>query len=480
MTKSRIPIIVAGTTIALAVTLASNAATGPAAPPPPKPGPPPASPPPPAQNPPAQPPPDPPNGQSFPDPTGENQTVSLTGPVPASDPFFTPLGTNGRACVTCHAPQTGWTVTPQSIQARFAATDGTDPIFRTVDGSNSPLDSVATVQERESAYSMLLTRGVIRIGLPIPSGAQFTLAGVDDPYHFASASELSLFRRPLPATDLRFLSDVMWDGRETATGATIPADLAHQAIDAALTHEQAIASPSTSVVNQIVAFESGLYSAQSFDNTAGSLSAAPATGGPAALSTQPFSIGVNDPATAAFNPHVFSLYAGWSGTAAKPTPTVDQQESIARGEAIFNTRSFTVENVPGFNDVLKKPIVTATCSTCHNSPNAGSHSTALYVDLGLVDAARRTPDLPLYTLKEKSTGDIRQVTDPGRALVTGQWADIGKFAVPTLRDLAARAPYFHDGSAPATADVIDFYNTRFDIGLSAQDREDLRNFLNSL
>ena len=61
---------------------------------------------------------------------------------------------------------------------------------------------------------MLLNKGVIRVGLPIPQSAEFELIAVDDPYHFASAAELSLFRRPLPGTNVRFVSAVMWDGRE--------------------------------------------------------------------------------------------------------------------------------------------------------------------------------------------------------------------------------------------------------------------------
>ena len=86
-------------------------------------------------------------------------------------------------------------------------------------------------EQSAAAYSMLLHRAVFRIGLPVPSGAEFTLAAVDDPYHYASAAELSLFRRPLPATNLRFLSSTMWDGREPS--------LAQQAIDATLGHAQA-------------------------------------------------------------------------------------------------------------------------------------------------------------------------------------------------------------------------------------------------
>lgn len=71
------------------------------------------------------------------------------------------------------------------------------------------------MKARQAAYSTLLERGVIRVGLPIPANAEFDLIAVDDPYKFASAAQLSLFRRPLPSTNLRSLTTVMWDGRES-------------------------------------------------------------------------------------------------------------------------------------------------------------------------------------------------------------------------------------------------------------------------
>ena len=73
-----------------------------------------------------------------------------------------------------------------------------------------------------------------------------------------------------------------------------------------------------------------------------------------------------------------------------------------------------------------------------------------------------------------------QVTDPGRAMITGKWRDVGKFKGPILRALAARPPYFHDGSAATLADVVDFYQTRFGIGLSEREKADLLAFLRSL
>jgi len=102
------------------------------------------------------------------------------------------------------------------------------------------------------------------------------------------------------------------------------------------------------------------------------------------------------------------------------------------------------------------------------------------LDIGVADASRRTPDLPLYTLRNKATGEQVRTTDPGRALITGRWQDIGRFKGPTLRALAARAPYFHNGSAKDLDEVVRFYDERFGIGFTEQERADLVAFLKAL
>jgi cytochrome c peroxidase len=102
------------------------------------------------------------------------------------------------------------------------------------------------------------------------------------------------------------------------------------------------------------------------------------------------------------------------------------------------------------------------------------------LNIGVSDASRRTADLPLYTLRNKVTGETTQTTDPGRALISGAWGDIGKFKGPILRGVAARPPYFHNGSAATLEDVIDFYDTRFSIGFTAQEKADLVAFLRTL
>ena len=385
-----------------------------------------------------------------PDPSGDGATVFANGDDPAN-PFFASLGTNGRACASCHDALAGWSVTPQSLAARFAQSAGADPVFRPVDGAVSPTADVSTPAARMSAYALLLARGVFRIGRPIPDGAEFTLVAVDDPYGFASAAELSLFRRPMPSTNLRFNATIMWDGREPT--------LAQQATDATLGHAQATAAPADQIA-AIVTFESGLFTAQTYDNGAGDLTLA--HGGPLALSTQPYTPGAIDPQA------TFTLYGAWAND---PNP---RRAAIARGELLFNTRPFQIHGVGGMPDRQ------VTCSTCHDTPNVGSHSSPLPLDIGVSDAARRAPTLPLYTLRNLATNTTIQTTDPGLALTTGKWADIGRFEVPGLRGLAMRPPYFHSGLAATLQDVVGFYDTRFGIHLAPNERADLVAFLSAL
>src|SRR5205823_11508966 len=119
------------------------------------------------------------------------------------------------------------------------------------------------------------------------------------------------------------------------------------------------------------------------------------------------------------------------------------------------------------------------CTVCHDSPNAGDHSVKAPLNLGMADPIR-APYLPVYTLRNLSTHETVQTTDPGRAMISGKWKDIGKFKGPILRALAARAPYFHNGSAIDLAAVVDFYDQRFGIGFTDEEKEDLIAFLRTL
>jgi len=441
--------------------------------------------------------------------SGVAATISTNGFVDRRNPFFRELGMNGRSCVSCHQPQEGWTITPAGLRERFDRTQGTDPVFRLIDGANSPLADVSTRQARERAYSMLLTKGLIRIGIAIPGSAEFELVAADDPYGFASAAELSLFRRPLASTNLRFLSTVMWDGRETfrdaastdclfgttSCFATLRFDLADQSNSATMGHAQGTVPLTPEQRTAIVDFELGLFTAQQHDDSAGRLGVSGANGGPTFLSDVVSYFGINDTLVgdyrshASFTPTVMTLYQGWQSyledsrhadPERRDRGVAVARRAVARGEALFNSKPIVIRGVKGLNDDLQLPAIVGTCTTCHNTPNAGNHSVPLPLDLGLTDASRRTPDMPLYTLRNKVTGATVQTTDPGRALITGKWNDIGRFKGPTLRALATRAPYFHNGSAKDLNEAVRFYNDRFGIGFTDQERDDLVAFLKAL
>jgi hypothetical protein len=422
--------------------------------------------------------------------------TSGNGQIDTSGPFFQSLGTNGRSCFSCHRPDQGWSISADAMKLLFALTAGKDPVFRPVDGSVCDQGiNTSTLAGRIQAYRLLTSRGLIRIAIDVPANADFRVVSVQNPYGCNSKSTLSMYRRPLPSTNLKFLTTVMWDGRESTPPGTqkidyvtnpadLLADLMDQAKSAVSGHAQGTTPLSPQLQQQIVDFESHLFTAQTLDFTAGDLNAAGASGGPKALAGQNFFVGINDPLGGnpkgtAFTPEIFSLFQSWShsngiGVAARA--------SVARGEVVFNTKPIRITNVNGLNDSLNTPVINGTCGTCHSSPNVGDHSVGLPINIGVADTTNTlgVNYLPVITLQNIATGETVQTTDPGRALITGKFADIAKFKGPILRGLAARAPYFHNGSADDLSDVVDFYNVRFSIGLTHQERADLIAFLKTL
>jgi cytochrome c peroxidase len=417
----------------------------------------------------------------------------------ANNAFFQNLGTNGRTCFTCHQPQNGWGVSAAGVADRFEASAGTDPIFRLVDGATCPSADVSTLRAKRQAYRLLTDKGLIRIGLPMPAPAilQFAVTSVSDPYQCTTnpatgltsptSGVVSIYRRPLPSANLGFLSTIMWDGREPS--------LTSQAIDATLGHAQANAAPTPAQQAEIVAFESGVFTAQVFDNKAGTLHEDGALGGPVALSLQlgKFFIGVNDPlghnpTGAPFDPNIFDIYRPWLGLYGLDDDA-EHRRSIARGEEVFNTTNINITGVAGLNDALNVASIPGFCGTCHDTPNVGDHSVKAPLNIGIANAGANSPPaldisgLPVFSLQCTQgplAGQTFVVTDPGRALISGNCADIGKLKGPILRGLAARAPYFHNGSAATLLDVVNFYDQRFAIGFSIQQKIDLINFLNAL
>ncbi|MGE5243312.1 MAG: hypothetical protein ACM3SQ_03695 [Betaproteobacteria bacterium] len=454
-----------------------------------------------------------PNLFNFGDPTGAIATYQTYGALDTGNAFFQSLGTNGRTCATCHAVGAALSMSAADAQARFEATHGADPLFAGIDGANCP----SVPRDDPDGHSLIRQNGLIRIALAIPAGAQFTVETVSDPYGCADVADpstgvrtLSMYRRPLPATNLRFLSAVMFDGRDTVAplgdpgsfDANLATDLRHQALGATLGHAQASKPPTEAQLASIVQFESNLYSAQSWDDEAGSLRSQGAMGGPLPLSRQEYYPGINDPlggnpTGAAFDPRAFSIFESWANLPNAATrPGAGREAAIAAGEAIFNTAPLTITDVPGLNDALGQPAIAGTCTTCHDTPNVGNHSLPVPLDIGVSHSAifesdpnvsaalaqLSVPDLPIFkvTCTAGQPGRTVYTSDPARALITGKCADLTRGKGPILRGLAARAPYFHNGAAATLRQVVEFYNARFHMNLTAIQKQQLVAFLEAL
>jgi hypothetical protein len=454
--------------------------------------------------------------------------------VNRDNPFFEAhLGTNGQACVTCHQPSQSFSITVPFIRERFRASEGRDPLFRANDTADRPDIDLSRFEDRRDAFRLMLSLGVIRIGKTLPTAPDFSIASQDtvrfgllpnphDPQN-KTAPTLSLFRRPLATTNMRLDADLQWDGRHSI----------HNLRDQVQSTAQTLLlGPNVSdrQADDVASFMTSVFTAQDFDLRAGNLSADAAEGGAAnlkALATSPNApcVPMTDPAQVntfipeaihlstgcvpvnPVSPTGFTLFKEWEnlpGFSARR----DARMAIARGEKIFNERNMPI---PGF------PV--NHCSSCHVTTNVGNFPFAgpppqadFFVRLGLDSPdflalladedprlesfVHRTRDLPVYSISgaacansvvlpdpatgQPVAGTNTHTTDPGRAMVTGHCADLGAFKPPTLRGLAARAPFFHNGSAETLDDVVNYYDAIFSAHLTQQEHDDLVTFLRSL
>lgn len=437
------------------------------------------------------------------------------------------LGTNGQACVSCHLPSDGFDLHVATIQDAFNATQGLDQLFRTNDTADRPDADVSTLVARMKAYRLFRQFGIVRIGKTFPpapvSGVGFTvqpqntarygpLPSSTDPQHPGKPT-LSLFRRPLVNTNMNFDSSVLWDGRESIT------DLPTQVKKAAATLLLS-GTISDADAQNVANFMTGVYTDQIADDQAGSLSVLGAKGGVKnlmAIASDPqrpcvySAPGVLTPFVPSTctpvvldDPQTMDIFEAWASL--PPTPPRNAARlSIARGEELFNTITL---HIPPDLQIPGEIGNTAHCVSCHATNNLGNNPDAtFFVRIGtdsvailkaLADAdplvkpvLARVRQLPQYCLRPTSDptpfttvpcgGHISDVktTDPGRAMVTGLITDVGKFKPPILRNLNARSPYFHNGSAGSIEDLVNFYNARFQIGLTDQQKVDLGNFIDT-
>ena len=422
---------------------------------------------------------------------GVAESFHTTGAIDFTNPMFQQLGTNPRSCATCHAPDQGWTMTAENNKDLFRETDGLDPLFNLVDEGNRPDADISTKEARKATFNpqtikLAVTRFTRNISAAAATAAQYTITAVEDPSGFpATTSSFLNFRRPTQMANETKVSSIL---NTSAPVQDIPTTLAGLFNGAAGLHEQrdVVNNPvPTDVRNQGRDFALGLFHAQIIDKQAGRLDAAGALGGPANLSTFPFTLGMNDVISPTFDRRVFTLFDAWAVFADDNNCHGNKRDeargAIYRGQEVFNNNEFVISGVNGFNNVagVGEPFV-GTCSSCHNTPNVGGHSVIRMMDIGTTDEPNCNPVLPMITVQNKTTMETRRTCDLGRGQGSGLWTEIGAFRVPPLRGLAARAPYFHDGQAKNIKQAIKYHEERFNIDLSHGKRRDLEAFLGAL
>lgn len=394
-----------------------------------------------------------PNNFPFLNAAGTAATFSTEGFVDLTNPFHVPQGENGRSCESCHLPQTGWSVLPAEVELRFWLTQGKDPIFNLLD-ANSPNADVSTTLARYRSYSML-RKGLFRRGGNVPANAEYEIIAFDDPLGAGgSLTRFQAFRRPLATANFHIAQNVGWHDQNTNGSGDVHAGLVNQATGN-ITGGQAGAPPLPETVEAIAEYELSLAFAQQTHFEVGSLSSCGAKGGPEHLSAQEPVDGRFDLFDAWIN-----LKPGKCGSAAADR----KRAQIARGQELFNN-----PNRGG-----------GSCLGCHNAKNNGSNINGTLFDIGASRAEFRQRDMPLYTVRNKATGEVRKTTDPGRALRSGSWADMDRFKTPSLRGLSARAPYFHNGIADTLEDVVRHYEEALGFVFTRKEREDLVAFLEAL
>lgn len=410
----------------------------------------------------------------FGDSTGELRILNMAGAVETNGhAFFTPLGTNGRACVTCHQPTSAMSLSLDLIRQRWADTQGKDPVFAAIDGSNCP----NLPQEKEESHSLLLERGLIRIALPWPPATasgqpmkpDFRIEVVRDPTGCnQNHASISVYRRPRVVANLKYIAfpggvTLMADGREP--------NLQSQATTAALIHEQGSAAPTAAQLQQIEDFERQLFMAQHSDNSGGLLGE---PGGPPLLGVDNVARGIAGTGAVPATGPLAASFDPWRNLG-DPSLAVRQRafrESILRGVDLFAGREFRLPDGKQ-----------GTCATCHRPGINRSF------DIGTTNlpTAKDSAELPLFRITCDASapphprlGRTFLTQDPGRALITGKCADAGAILMQQFRGLIARAPYFANGSAGDLSELVEFYDRRFRIGLTEKEKQDLVNFLSVL
>ena len=431
--------------------------------------------------------------------------LNASGPVNTEGhPFFTALGTNGRACVNCHQPTYGMSVSTTGLVERWRDTDGKDPVFAAFDGSNCP----SLPQDQEKSHSLLLKRGLFRIPLPwppknadgSPKPVEFTIEVVRDPtgcntsaqYGLKSADPtISVYRRPRPAANLKYvisggqpivLKTGMLADVDPETGKPVSMNLMTDAREPSL-KTQATQRHHGSRSRRTCRPLAASRSRRSWNTNRKSTWRSRRTSSADLWRKRADLRGWEWPHCAIIAPAFSAITTTIPYSGSSPTWKGNDyyRSSVARGADIFMFRQFWLRDAAHINSIGLGNPLKRTCATCHNAQMTGQDLSAGWVDVGTTNYPTWTEpstwaessELPVFKITcardadpHPYLGRVIYTTDPGRALISGRCVDVGSIVMQQLRGLAARAPYFANGSAKTLREVVDFYDRRFDMKLT--------------
>jgi hypothetical protein len=327
--------------------------------------------------------------------------------------FFLPFpGGNGRACVTCHSPRDGFSLSPATVEARWQALMrarksnpcADDPLFRAIDADDGRDD-----------FTRLRTRALFRVRVPLPQRVRLL--------DHQDATEVTVLRAASPLDMLKHTAPYQQD-RSAAT-------LEQQALGAVDMHMQPSQPPSADFLATVAAFQRRLFSS-------------------------PRAAEVSEAIDAGDSPRDYD-----------PSLTPLERRGKQRFEDFCGRCHGGPAQVQNLENRIFPPFDGSTNPVSLNvgisNPRpAGFGPTPIAgpgLDLPTQRFVVQLPDGTSAVLESSDPGTV--LTDP-RALETVAGNQVfNRFDVPQLRGINATAPYFHDHRARTLEEVLKHYQAFF-------------------
>jgi cytochrome c peroxidase len=376
-------------------------------------------------------------------------------------------GSNGRACATCHVSGEGFTLRPESVEARLRQIPQ-DPLFARIDADDP---------DAEQLSFEALKKGLVRVVLKLPDNMDL----IDLEGNVITPADRTFFVwRGVPSVaDVALSAPYQLDGRE--------ATLQQQARNAILSHSQG-REASSFELDRLAQFQRSTFSSPRARFVAGLMQ-----------------VGLREeqiPTPEDYLPlseqerrgrEVYDVACKACHGGASTERIIDRDVHTFFSMALTEQGNVLFATAPG-----KPPTPVRVARPGVDFMNVGFGAATYAGQIGLAPSFNASVSLPRYRFRFYSDAartqrlldlpprpvtisgdpfDPRAVrdengapivgpnllpqqftTDPGRAAVTGDPADFEAFDMPSLRGIASSAPYFHDNSRATLRDVVDEYS----------------------